>query len=246
MLFLGAIGGVAFILASLLVGIRLLLLARRTRALPELLVGSGLLAMGALGLPLSTAARAMSDAPALQAKLFAAHALLTLLGQGTIAVFTWHVFRREERWARNLAVGFIAGLGLLALAQTLSPGWQSFAHHEGGPWTLLPIFSLSVLAWAGFEALHYHGLLARRLALGLADPVTTDRLRLWSISILASLVISVTAAGLRAAGVAMTPTVVGLVVGPLGLISASAMYLAFVPPRGYVRWIESRFRAARP
>ena len=49
---LGAIGGVSFILASLVIGLRLLLLARRTRELPEFVIGLALFLMGGLGYPL--------------------------------------------------------------------------------------------------------------------------------------------------------------------------------------------------
>jgi MFS family permease len=48
------------------------------------------------------------------------------------------------------------------------------------------------------------------------------------------------ASALRASGVAMTPTRMGILVGPLGLVAAGSMWLAFLPPAGYVCWIEAR------
>jgi len=49
---LAALGGLAFVLASLVLGIRLLALATRTRRLPEVCIGLALLLMGGLGYPL--------------------------------------------------------------------------------------------------------------------------------------------------------------------------------------------------
>jgi hypothetical protein len=237
MLIVAAIGGGAFVLASLVVSLRLLALAGRTGELPELLIGLGLLLMGGVGYPLSTAARLLSDAPSLQTALFAVHAGLSLVGQGAVAVFTWRVFRREDPWARAVALSFMAALAGLLLWQTAAPGWRAYAATQAGPWSYLPVCSLFVLAWAGGESLLYHLKLRKRLALGLADVVTTDRLRLWAIAMLAAFTTSFVAFGLRSLGVEMTAAVTGVVVGPLGLISATAMWLAFLPPERYVTWV---------
>jgi hypothetical protein len=237
MLIMAAIGGGAFVLASLIVSLRLLALARRSGELPELLIGLGLLLMGGVGYPLSTVARLLDGSPSLQTSLFFVHALLSLLGQSAVAVFTWRVFRHDEPWARAVAFGFITTLAALLLWQTAAPGWRSYAQNEAGPWGWLPLYSLFVLAWAGTESLLYHLKLRKRLVLGLADPVTADRLRLWAIAMLAAFTTSLVAVGLRSLGVEMTAELTGLVVGPLGLVSASSMWLAFMPPERYVSWI---------
>ena len=54
---LAQLGGGAFTLVCLLIGLRLLLLAARTRHLPELLIGAGLFLMAGIGYPLSSIAR---------------------------------------------------------------------------------------------------------------------------------------------------------------------------------------------
>lgn len=237
MLLLAGIGGGAFVLASLIVSLRLLALARRSRGLPELLIGLGLLLMGGVGYPLSTTARVLEGPLELKATLFLIHAGLSLLGQSCVAVFNWRVFRPGDGWARALALGFVASLAGLLLWQGMAPGWLEFARSGAGPWSWLPLYSLVVLGWAGLESLAYYVKLRRRLALGLADAVTADRLRLWSIAMLAAFTTSATALTLRGFDVAMTPTLTGLVVGPLGIVSASAMWLAFVPPQRYLRWV---------
>jgi hypothetical protein len=48
---LAGIGGGAFVLVSLVIGVRVLWLARRTRGLPEFAMGLGLILMGGLGYP---------------------------------------------------------------------------------------------------------------------------------------------------------------------------------------------------
>jgi hypothetical protein len=244
MLLLAAVGGGAFVLASLIVSLRLLALARRTRGAPELLIGLGLLLMGGVGYPLSTTARLLESAPEWKAALFAVHGLLSLVGQGCVATFNWRVFRPGEAWARALALGFVASLAALLLWQGVAPGWVAYAQSSAGPWSWLPLYSLFVLGWAALDAGLYHLKMRRRLALGLADAATVDRLRLWSIAMGAAFTTSAIALALRAGGVAMTPTVAGLVVGPLGIVSAGAMWLAFLPPRRYLAWIHARARAA--
>jgi hypothetical protein len=240
LLIVAAIGGGAFVVASLVVSLRLLALARRTGELPELLIGLGLLLMGGVGYPLFTAARLLGDAPSLQASLHAAHALLSLVGQSAIAVFTWRVFRNDARWARSVVFIFTTTLAGLLLWQTAAPGWRVHAATEGGPWAYLPVWTLFVLGWAGSESLFYFAKLRKRLALGLADAVTTDRLRLWSIAMLAAFTTSFLAWSLRTLGIEMTATLTGIIVGPLGIVSACAMWLAFLPPDRYLNWVLAR------
>jgi hypothetical protein len=242
MLVLAALGGGAFFLASTIVSIRLLLLARRTRALPELLIGFGLLVLGAIGYPVAIAVEATAGTPALQTALSVAHALLQTLGEGSIAVFTWRVFRPDAGWAHGLVLGFFGGLAVLATCQIVGPGWAAFAAHKTGPWEYLTFFTLFALGWAGAEAMLYHRKLVRRLALGLADAVSTNRMALWSSSILSAFAISALVAALRATGHELNPRAMGIILGPLGLVSAGSMWLAFVPPHRYLRWIEARAR----
>jgi hypothetical protein len=240
-----AIGGGAFVLVSLVVGIRLLLLARRTRGLPELLIGLGLLLMGGVGYPLSTTARLLDEPLWMKAALFAVHAVLSLVGQSCVALFNWRVFHPGESWARALCLGLIASLAGLLLWQTVTPGWGELARTNAGPWSWLPLYSLSVLGWAGLASFDYSRKLGRRLELGLADAVTADRVRLWAMAMLAAFSTSAISLVLRGLGVQMTATVTGVVVGPLGLVSAGAMWLAFMPPRRYLRFVEARSAPSR-
>ena len=99
------------------------------------------------------------------------------------------------------------------------------------------------MGWGGTESILYYAKLKKRLALGLADPLVTDRLRLWGIAMGCAFASTAIAGALRAAGVKMTGEVTGLFVGPLGIASAAAMWLAFLPPHRYVNWVLARARA---
>lgn len=237
---IAGIGGCSFVLASAVVSLRLLLLASRTRELPEFLIGLGLLLMGGLGYPIATAARMLGDGSELRTWLFATQALFTLAGQSGVVLFTWHVFRRDDAWARALAIAFISSMAVLFVWQTASPGWRELSLNDLGPWTWSQYHSMTALGWAGLESLYFHMKLRKRLSLGLADAVTADRLRLWAIAMFSAFTISMVASFLRGIGVPMTTEVMGLLVGPLGVAAASATWLAFMPPHRYVRWIEAR------
>jgi hypothetical protein len=237
---LAALGGGAFFVASCVVSVRLLLLARRTRGLPEALVGTGLLLLGAIGYPLAIAVPMSAAQPWLQTTFMVTHAVLQTLGLGAIVLFTWRVFRPDAGWARALVGASFCGVGALAAWQSAGPGWASFAATQKGPWVYLAAFTLFSLGWAGTEALLYHRKLVLRMALGLADAVSADRMRLWSISILSAFAISATVTALRAAGHAVDPRAMGVFLGPLGILSAGSMWLAFVPPAAYLRWIAAR------
>jgi hypothetical protein len=234
-----ALGGAAFVLSSLVVSVRLLLLARRTREIPEFVLGLGLLLMGAVGYPLSTIAR-LEAFSHLQAPLFAIHSALTLLAQSGIALFNWRVFRPAEGWARALTFGFIGTLAAFFVWQSLGPGWAPFARTDRGPWAAVEVYTLVALGWAGVESLLYHLKLRKRLALGLADPIVADRLRLWAVSMFSAFACAACVSILRIAGVPMTAELTGLLVAPLALTIGCAVWLAFLPPRRYVERVAAR------
>ena len=64
------VGFIAFFVVALVVGVRVLMLARRTRELPELLMGIGVLGIGPVGFGLQVAAQHVGD-PTLQVAVLA-------------------------------------------------------------------------------------------------------------------------------------------------------------------------------
>jgi hypothetical protein len=114
--------GALYLLTVTIVGCRLLLLARRSGGLPELLLGLALLLGGTLGGPLEAAgmaSRADID-PAISGKLLLVGKLFGMVALACHAVFIWRVFRPSEPWAPWLAGALVACplAGLLGAAAT--------------------------------------------------------------------------------------------------------------------------------
>lgn len=243
---IAGIGGGLFVLMSLFVGGRLTCRGLRSRDLPELSIGGGLLLAGALGYPMVMAAQLAVGLPdAVRIAFFWGHVLCNIVGLGGLAYFTWRVFRPDRTWARILWLA-IPGAELVgALAQLLGPGPLAFIDNASqGPWQLNMYVVCVVLGWAGLESLLHYGRLRRRVAIGLAAPAVANRICLWGIAMLASASITVLTLGLEALGVRVLGTVAGaLITGPLGLVSAVSLYLAFTPPRAYLRWVSRGARA---
>jgi hypothetical protein len=139
MRFVAALGGIPFVLVCLAIGPRLLLLARRTGALPELVMGCSLLLMGGIGYPLTSVARqavGLSDS-ARTGFMIAAHVCM-VSGAFSMSVFNWRVFRADARWARALTFGTALLLVALFLAQGYAPGFSAGAlRGEGLPLVLI-------------------------------------------------------------------------------------------------------------
>jgi hypothetical protein len=241
-----AIGGGAFVLASLVLGARLMLLSRRTRGFPELVLGAALFGMGGVGYPLmAVAQQAKQMDPDLRVGLLVAQMLLTGFGMTGVGIFNWRVFRPGSRAVLAITPLIAIAYFGCAFAQGLGPGLLAFLDGNDGPWKLGTYAGIAVMIWAGCESFRYFRLLRKRMALGLADAVVTDRFRLWSISMFCAAAISATGMILQEVfGIEINGTTAGhLVVGPLGLIVAGALWLAFLPPQAYLHRVERRAAA---
>jgi len=243
----GAIGGLSFVAASFVVGLRLLLLAARTRELPEFAIGLALVLMGGVGYPLTAAARvAPSLSDRVRVLLFALSLLLSWIGTVLLAFFNLRVFRPKEAWARHLMVA-VALLLLASFAlESFSPGLRVATLRNEGFGLRVFMGSIAIpLAWGTYESLRYWELLRKRVRLGLADPVVADRMRLWGIGILCACVINVATTVAALFGIDFAVTTIGaFVIAPLGLVAAGSMWLAFIPPAAYLRRVASRARAS--
>ncbi|HXK22063.1 MAG TPA: hypothetical protein VMS55_05235 [Myxococcota bacterium] len=241
-----AFGFGAFFVSSLAIGLRLVWLARRNRGLPELLIGLGILGIGPAGFALMVLAMLFgADRPAVAFVLLATAQLAIAAGGLAAYVFTRTVFRPEAAWARALvwiaALVFAAAfLGRFATGTYSLPMRLDF-------WTQVGSFDMiACLLWGSFESLHYYGRMRRRARLGLADAVLTNRFLLWGLGIgsagLGSLIGNVV---MMVRGTAMME-LDGLTLSNsmFGLASAVLMWIAFLPPAGYRRWIEARARRA--
>jgi len=241
-----AIGGACFLLICVVGGARLLLLARRTRQIPEFVLGLGLFFMGGIGTPASALARAPIDMPDwTRAALMVGQALIMATGYGAFALFTQRVFRRAERWASLLASALPGAMLLGIVVMALEPhGIARATSREPGlslGYVGQQLLGTAVLAWTGAEALRYRAALRRRLRLGLADAVVTDRVRLWGSAMTLAAVMGGLTTLSSLLGVDIMASVPGLaVIACLGVIAAGAIYLAFLPPRLYTDWVSAR------
>lgn len=218
------------------VGVRLLMLAQRTRELPEAALGAAFVLLGAIGYPLSTAARRdllpTDEANAtLMAVGFAAQNLACL----AVYWMTARTFRAGVRWAQGLVVA--AGLAFVTsyVGHALESGFVGDT--TGSAYYLGLVTRSGAFAWACAESLRQYRLARRRLALGLADPLVVNRFLLFGLGtggVFAAFAIFLVAQLLNAP-VAETGWVLAAT-GAAGLFAAIPTWFAFLPPPFYRRW----------
>ncbi len=239
---IAAIGGLSFIVASLVTGMRLLLVARRTRQLPELVLGFGLFLMGGLGYPMTLLAELgtfLSDDA--RAGFVVANTLSAVVGLTLMAFFNMRVFRPGSRIA-SFAVWVIAALFAVAfVARASSTGFAPIALGGAMQSTLHAALTVVCLGWAGTESLLYHQRLRRRMQLGLSDPLLVNRLWLWAQGMFSAMLLSGISSVCGALGIAFNQTTAGvLTVGVMGSLAAGSVWLAFFPPDAYMRFVRAR------
>jgi hypothetical protein len=240
-----------YIAVVLTLGVRLLLLALRSRQLPESLLAVHFLLCCGLGYLLMVIGLTAANEPG----MLPAAVVTGLIAVGTFGscvgvfggiCFNFLVFRQNEPWAR----------GLVALcAVTLTTGFigygltGGFAHgHFAGPWFWLYYGTYAVgAAWVMAEPLRYYGVIRKRLQLGLAEPLVANRFLLWGIGsvgrfvmVVGGAVPSVFFAGTRADFAPGAVSFILIGVGLVGLVVAVSYWLTFFPTRRYVRFIERR------
>jgi hypothetical protein len=234
----------AFIAVSWVLGLRLLSLARTTRQAPELCMGASLLLIGGFGYPLAI----VSNVPAVQASIWGAFSFTACTWSVHVAVmatflFVYFVFRRGIPLVR--AAMWVAGALLLltGVAQTRL-AFSHLSRDELMAANILPATGLMTLAvlsylWSAIESLRYWGLMRRRAAIGLADPVATNRFLLWGIAGSAMVI----GAGSNLFASIATPLSVLhplalLVTSICGFTNSTALVLTFVPPARYTSWVR--------
>jgi hypothetical protein len=243
---LGLIGFGAFLSVSVVVGARLLLLARRTRKLPELAIGLNFLLAGAIGYALLLAAESLRLLPApWDGRASFAGVTAISVGAAFVGLFSRAVFRPSSP---------LAGLALAALIGWLLLGvFGSWVLHvlgvTGGLGGWLGRWApniglLLAYGWSAFEPLRFHLLMRRRMRIGMGDALVTNRLLLWGLG--TGAIAAVAALHLVAqlfGRYELPPSLVG-VVSLLVLTTALCEWLAFFPPRAWRERFASRGAAA--
>jgi hypothetical protein len=231
------------VLTSLLIAIKTFAVWRRTRGLPELLLGTMLLSATVLGYPLAIATSRIPPSE-MWALHFASQALFTV-GYACLLLFTLRVFRANTPWATCLAGVTLLALvaGAAAYAIELS-GENPRAPGELVGLTLLNSAAIAVAYfWTTLEAFRYHRQLRLRLRLGLSEVVVANRVLLWGLMSLAAGMAVIVSTAAMLAGSFLSPPIV-LACSVLGLVHAGCLFLAFHPPAWYRSWLEQGSAAA--
>jgi hypothetical protein len=192
--------------------------------------------MGGFSYPLVVAAhQAHGLAPEVRGLLVLASVAFMSIGQTSLAGFTRMVFRPRSAWAgwtvAAVAAAFVASL----VGQYVDPGYTAIALEQELPWLLYRFATVFVLAWTGFESLLYARVSWKRQRVGLADAVVTNRFLLWAFSTLSSgllaLVTGIVSPELSGSMAAV------MVTTPIVLAASISLWIAFLPPRFYLRWL---------
>jgi hypothetical protein len=249
------------LLLSLVVGVRLLARARDGWPTPELSLAIYFLVSAFLGTPPQILVYGGMGDPRLAVAEPVARALLAFavlamaIGAGAAYVFTWKTFRPERTFAKFIVA---AGFTCLAVGYGIEAVFEGFApvmFAGPGHW----------IGWAGrtaamlgitYESFRYWRMLRRRLHLGLADPVVTNRFLLWAIWAACSTLNFVADLASRACywlvygTIQPVPEYLAALVAPtiavtmvLGAVSAVTLFLTFFPTPVYLRWVEARAEA---
>ena len=224
--------------------VRLFRLARRTRGLPEALVGVYFLLV-----PFGIAASIRVDRFDPEAAWLVRATANALFSAGGVAIllFAWFVFRPDARWARALAWGGSAVIAALWAAAIPLGLYES----DHSLFLLLPVYASYL--WVFFESARYALLLRRRQRLGLADPVVANRFLLFAVWTGGVGAITLMGVGMSLAQVVQGtfhdggglshPVVLGAT-RALSLPIAVAIFLTFLAPGRYHAWLRARAVAA--
>jgi len=227
---------------SIYMAVRLLALARRTKEWPERLIGTAYVLGGMVGYPASVAARVLVDAGQTASAEFA-----HVAGQVGMAGAAFFLLLA---WRRMFSSNGLAGLAFV-MAWTsfmvVALGWTLFNTEAGSRshMVTLPYWAMLIsqggcyttLGWASFR---HARMLHRRSALGLADPLTANRMLLWALSNLCIVVSYVYTIGLGIMLRNGLPNIYNpAVISACGLLSAVFIGFAFFPPQAFVKRVRA-------
>ncbi len=244
----------SFVLASAVVSGRMLLLARRTRERPELLLGLGILGTAVLGYGLLIVALILRGDPAgftTDPGIRALSGIGNVLHDVGVSMIVWFVltvFRGGDRWARGLAGVLLLALWGGHLGWESSNGYRSSAPGNGF-WLIRYLAIWTYPLWTMIESYRFYGLMRRRRALGLAEPLVTNRFFLWGSASLGTALATWTASipywliSRPEAAIAWSP-VIQIATATFGVVTVSLYALTFFAPAWYRSWIAGS--AAQP
>jgi hypothetical protein len=179
--------------------------------------------------------------------------LMMSLSTICVLMFIWRVFRPTEAWA-EWGVYAMCSLQLALIpAVVLLNGHRD----ETQPIVLFANITRALpFLWAFGESRRYHGLMVKRVNLGLADPVVANRFTLFSLwtgalfvlpSVAVAMRIFLSGMGLEEVAAANSGVTLGWILGVMrativtcGSVASVAIWLSFFPPQFYTRRLAAR------
>jgi len=236
-------GGLSTCVVGVLLALRMLRLARRTRELPELMIGLHMVAL-VLGYSIEFVGMEVGGSqPSLGIWLRGTANLLYAVSIFVYLLFTWKVFAPKRRWAPVLVMMATLALVVGWTGEVLTTDFDFSPARFAAPWFWIAFVPRMIgVGWASFEALAHHSKLRRRLSLGLAEPLATNRLLVWGIAALSEWMIYLSVAITILAGRpdGFLTGNAALWVSAFGVGGSACMWIGFFPPDRYKRWIEAR------
>jgi hypothetical protein len=171
---------------------------------------------------------------------------LVTLGGMLMAWFTQRVFRPHDKVARA-AVVVCALLLLGGLYHQLYASELGGGNARQSP--VLALSRAAVMGWAAIEALRFRRAYVKRAQLGLADPVIANRFLLFSIwtstlALMPLVLLAVTLASGDSSEAYRARVMVP--VGVAGAVCLVSIFLTFLPPAAYLRYIARRASSGTP
>ncbi|HTO69604.1 MAG TPA: hypothetical protein VMR31_07050 [Myxococcota bacterium] len=233
---------------SAVVGVRLVLRARHTRGLPELLMGVAYASAPGFGYPLVVVGSGVVDRT-VSSLLFGVGQACIVFGVTCFLFFNGRVFRPESRQAR-----VAAALGGLALGVSswhrvkvhVAVGAAAISLSSVRRDTIVTVVVLGLAyAWTATEGWRQHRMMRRRAQIGLGDPVVANRFLLWAIAGALQCVSDAVIAFSVHRGDNLTADLLPLfATSSVGAVNSVLLVLIFMPPAAYVRWLSRGPRGA--
>lgn len=233
------IGLLAYLASSLVLGARLLLASRKTRELADWAMGLAYFFGGGLG----WAAYLVSQTPSLKATAFGAmlersSLFFLVLGVSAMTLAIWRLFRPDQRWAALLVGLLTISMGVEVIHNCILTATAFPKANDVWYWPGAMARNVAFI-WLPYEAFRYHGMLRRRLPLGLTTPRVVNQMFLWGFAGATTLVVQAVAVTASVLGVEHRYGVaLALVFAVSGMLGGGAIWLAFFPPAFYVRFVE--------
>jgi hypothetical protein len=209
----------------------------------SVLVAIALIFLGPVAVPCSVlAVRLLHEAPALADRLAIAAAVASSLGVSAGAIVTALIFRRGSRLGWLATALLVTAMLACVIGAATADGGTDLRRAPTGFRLGYQVLQLGTILWSSIEAFATSRFLRRRAQLGLATPFAAHRFALWSLACLAvslgmAVVFFSTFLGFHYASDSAE-----VAMAALGFLAASAIWLSFLPPARYRRWIAQRSR----